>query len=248
MTVNDILKYLDSLFPIDTACDFDNVGLLVGNIEKEVKKVLIALDCSQKTVENAVNSGCELIITHHPIIFEPLKTVLENSVAYSLVKNEISVISMHTNLDIADKGVNSRLCEVLEIQNTEKVIASDGFTLKGGSISAISAQEFAKHIKSKLNTTVKYIDCKKQISKVLVCSGSGGDFVKDAVNLGFDALVTSEVKHHQFLFAKDNNIAVFDAGHFETEDIIVEPLKLMLANKFPNIQFICEHPKNIKYC
>ena len=110
MQINDIFEFLNRLYPVSTACDFDNVGLLVGDGNATLNKALISLDCTLKTVEKAIQEDCQLIITHHPVIFDPLKRVNCGSVVYELIKSGISVISMHTNLDIGDGGVNDSLC------------------------------------------------------------------------------------------------------------------------------------------
>ena len=246
MKVTGIFEFLNNLYPTDTACDFDNMGILVGSPDNEVKKVLIALDCNKETLENAIRMGCDTVVTHHPVIFSPLKNVLSGSIVFELIKNGISVISMHTNLDIAQNGVSEELCKVLDLENISSVTASDGFILKGGIISPVGADSFAERIKEKLGGNVKYVDGGKPIENILVCSGSGGEFIFDAINLGFDAFVTSEIKHHQFLAAVDNNVSVFDAGHFDTEDIIVEPLKELLSKEFEDIDFSTYHSNKIK--
>lgn len=247
MTVNNIFKFLDNKYPTSTACDFDNVGLLVGNPENEVKKVLISLDCTKKTVNLANELGCELIITHHPVIFGPIKRVVAGDIPYELIRNNTSVISMHTNLDMGDGGVNDSLCAALGLKKIEAVTAEDGYVLKSGNISPIAADKLAKKITKALGFGVRYADGGRPIEKVLVCSGSGGDFIGEAINRGFDALVTADVKHHQFLMAADNGISLFDGGHFATEDIIIEHLSTLLQNKFPEISFICDHSTDIKY-
>ncbi len=248
MNVKCIFEFLDSLFPTDTACDFDNVGLLIGDWNAEVTRVLIALDCTDSVINTATEKGCQLIITHHPIIFSPLKSILADSIQYKLIKNGISVISMHTNLDIAENsGVNTCLCNALGLKNQKKHIASDGYALRYGTVSPISADEFAKLIKSQLGGSVKYIDGGKEIKTVLVCSGSGGDFIYEAINSGFDALITADTKRHHFLDAKHNHVSLFDGGHFNTEDVVVEPLKELLSNKFKGVEFITTHQSDIKY-
>lgn len=246
MIVKDIFDFLNNLYPADTACDFDNVGILVGDENAEVKKVLIALDCRLDTVKKAKENNCDVIITHHPVIFKPLSTVLAGSTVFELIKNGISVISMHTNLDIAKGGVSEKLCEKLGMTKISTVTASDGFLLKGGIVSPTGPESFAKRIKTALNTNVKFVNGKNKITNVLVCSGSGGEFLEDAIGFGYDAYVTSEIKHHQFLEAADKGISLFDAGHFNTEDIIVEPLKELLSNEFKNIEFITYHDDTIK--
>lgn len=181
MTVKNIFDFLNCLYPESLACSFDNVGLLVGDGEKQVKKVIISLDCTLDTVKKAVQNGCELIITHHPVIFSPLKNILAGSIQFELIKNGISVISMHTNLDVADGGVNDCLCNALGLKNIKTITANDGYVLKMGSISPVSADKLAEHIKEKLGGCVKFVDGQKPIRNVLVCSGSGGEFISEAV-------------------------------------------------------------------
>ena len=247
MTVREIYDYLNSLYPVSTACDFDNAGLLVGNPDTEVKKALISLDCTLNTVKKAEESDCQLIVTHHPVIFEPLKNVLKGSVVYELVNNGISVISMHTNLDIAYSGVSDSLCKAIGLTEIKSYTACDGFLLRCGVVPSVSAESFAERLKNTLNGSIRYVDGGKPIEKVLVCSGSGGEFIEDAINGGFDALVTSEIKHHQFLMADDNGISLFDGGHFNTEDIVIEPLKSLLSEKFDTVEFITDHTSKIQY-
>ncbi len=246
MTVNGIFEYLNILYPTCKACDFDNVGLLVGDKDCTVKKALIALDCTKETVELAVKENAQLIITHHPVIFNELKSVLADSVIYKLIKNGISVISMHTNLDVGINGVNDTLCSVLGLKDIFPVTAEDGYLLKSGTVASVSADDFALKLKSILGGSVKYVDGTGPIQRVLVCSGSGGNFVADAIKGGFDALVTADVKHNQFLEARDNGVSLFDGGHFSTEDIIIEPLKDLLCKQFKDIQFTTFHPNTIK--
>ncbi len=246
MTVQDIFEFLDRKFPVSTACDFDNVGLLVGDGEQQVTKALVTLDCTLGAIETAVDNRCELIITHHPVIFNPLKNVLKGSIVHTLIKNGLSVISMHTNLDIGDGGVNDNLCNVLSPISVETVIASDGYALKKCAVSPISADDLAEKLKSALGTVVKYTGENKEIENILVCSGSGGNFVNEVKNFGCDALVTADVKHNQFLEADLLDISLFDAGHFNTEDIVIEPLKELLERNFTNINFITYHNNVIK--
>ena len=246
MKVKDILSFLSCRFPLETACDFDNVGLLVGNGESEVKNVLICLDCTAETVIEAEGKGCNLIVTHHPVIFEGVKNILADSVPYTCVEKGISVISMHTNLDIAKGGVSETLCKVLGLSDIVPFEAEDGFVLWQGKADNITAPCFAGLIKEKLGGVARYTDNKKPISRVLVCSGSGGEFVFCAAYNGFDAFVSAEIKHHQLLAANDLSLCAFDAGHFNSEDIIVEPLKELLQKEFADTVFYTFHSNAIK--
>ena len=188
-----------------------------------------------------------MIITHHPVIFNPLKTVLVGSTVFELIKSGISVISMHTNLDIAVSGVNDCLCYALEFDNFEKRPASDGYLLNFTELDTpVSADELARHIKEKLGGSVKFTDSGKSIKKIALCSGSGGGYAFDTAVSGCDALITADVKHNIFIDSERLGISVFDAGHFNTEDVVVEPLKAVLSESFRNIRFYADHFTNIK--
>lgn len=247
MKVNSVYEFLNLKYPIETASEFDNPGFLIGNADSDVKKALISLDCTVNTVKKAVDNDCQLIITHHPLIFSGLKKVLSDSVVFKLIENGISVISMHTNLDMGEGGVNDCLCNKLRLENIKPFTAKSGFQIRCADIYPVSAENFAEHLKKFLGGTVKYVGSSHLINKLLICSGSGGEFLQDAIDGGFDALVTADVKHNVFIDAENADIAVFDAGHFNTEDVVVEPLKEMLSAKFPSVEFITVHNSKIKY-
>ena len=244
--VSDILEYLSTRYPLYTACDFDNVGLLVGDANTTVNSALITLDCDLGAVEFAKSQGISLIITHHPVIFGGLKSVLKGGVVYSLIENGISVISMHTNLDIAEDGVTATLCDKIGLLNITSYTAADGFTLRSGECDFASADILAAHLKETLGGAVRYSDSGKKINRVLVCSGSGGDFLCDAISGGFDALVTADVKHNVFIDAVNYGVSVFDAGHYNTENIILTPLKAILSEKFGSVAFATYSNDKIK--
>ena len=154
---------------------------------------------------------------------------------------------MHTNLDIAVSGVNDCLCYALEFDNFEKRPASDGYLLNFAELDTpLSADELARHIKEKLGGSVKFTDSGKSIKKIALCSGSGGGYAFDTAVLGCDALITADVKHNIFIDSECLGISVFDAGHFNTEDVVVEPLKVVLSESFRNIRFYADHFTNIK--
>ena len=248
MTVNDIFDYLNSLYPVNTACDFDNPGILVGDKHAEVKRSVISLDCTDSAIDKAVKNECQLIITHHPVIFEPLKNVLSDSPVYRIIKNGISVISMHTNLDIGENGVNDTLCDVLELNNTEKYIAEDGFPLNTGLLPVqMTPEQLAGYIKKKLGGRIKYSSGSDKINRVLVCSGSGGSYFTELIRSGCDALITADVKHNVFIDAARLGKSVFDAGHFETEDVVINRLNNILSSRFNGITFFTDHTSEIKY-
>ena len=246
MTVNNILDYLKEKYPLDTACDFDNVGLLVGDKNATVTKAVVCLDCDVNTVSYAKNLGAELIITHHPVIFSGIKSILAGDVVYELVKSNISVISMHTNLDIAESGVTETLCEAIGLTDVKQFVSHSGFFIREARCDITNADELAKHIKAKLGGAVRYVDSGNSISRVLVCSGSGGEFLTDVINGDYDALISADIKHNVFMDAVNKGVSVFDAGHYHSENVIIKPLCNMLKNDFADIDFSMFDNKKIK--
>lgn len=246
MTVNNVLEFLTDKYPLDTACDFDNVGLLVGDGESAVTKAVVCLDCDINAVNYAKSIGAQLIVTHHPVIFNGLKSVTVGTVVYELVKANISVISMHTNLDIAEGGVTENLCAALGLTNVKEFVAHDGFLIREATCNIHNADVLAQHIKSSLGGAVKYADSGKEINRVLVCSGSGGEFLSDVIDCGFDALISADIKHNVFIDAVNNGVSVFDAGHYHSENVIVKPLLNELKTAFGEINFTVFNNDKIK--
>ena len=243
--VIDVFEKLNSRFPITDACDFDNVGILIGDRFSPVTSVLVTLDCTMSAVNKAIETGADLIVTHHPVIFEPLKNINGESVIVPLIKNNISVISMHTNFDVGIGGVNDILCSVLQLKDVKKFAASDGYLLNSARTDISSPDLLADSFKSALGFPVRYV-AGRPVKNVLVCSGSGGGFIKDAVSCGFDALITADVKHNHFVTAYNKNISLFDCGHFATENVCVKPLAEMISGDFPTLKvnaFVSEYIK-----
>lgn len=246
-TVFDLYSAIDQFAPFSLSMDFDNTGILVGDRHQPVSKVLLALDCTMDVVNYAKEIGAQLIITHHPVIFHPIKRVNEDSVVYHLIRSQIAVISAHTNLDIAEGGVNDVLAQAVGLQNISGLElldpAAQSYLGRIGTLSnSISASEFAALVKESLHArSVKFADAGNKIQKVALCFGSGADCLESALAVGADALLTSEVKQHEYLNAAAAGISIFDAGHFDTEDIVIETLKEKLAGIFPDITFCTTH-------
>ena len=232
MTVKDIYDYLNSIAPFDTAEEWDNCGLNVGSFNKDVKKIYIALDVTNDVLEEAKSFGADLVITHHPMIFNPVSKILCDNLIYKAVASGMSFIASHTCLDKAVGGVNHCLANKIGIKNL-KTYAENDF-LKYGEIEPCTSEEFAKKIKSALGGAVSFTDAGETIKTVALCSGGGGDFVAEAKNIGADAFLTGEAKHHEYLYSNDFGISMFVAGHFETENIVCEYLYNSLNEKFGN--------------
>lgn len=240
MLVKEILAAVDALAPFALTMDFDNTGLLVGDGNAEVSGVVLALDCTEEVIDKAKKMGANLIISHHPVIFNGMKRVCADSVVYQLIRNDMHVISAHTNLDIAQGGVNDCLCKALGLQEVCGLTATDEehFLGRVGLLSAeLSAEELASVVKTELNTTIRYTDGGKSISKVAVCGGSGDSELESAIACGADALISGEVKHHIFIEAAHRGFTLIEAGHHHTEAVVLQPLCDKLKEQFPQIPF-----------
>lgn len=231
-TVKDIYNYIDSFAPFSTQAEYDNSGLLVGDENKTVNKIIFALDVTSDVIEQAKKCDADLIVTHHPVIFKPVSNVLNNSLIYKLIENNISIICAHTNYDKAVDGVNDILCDTVGLSNTSKV--EDIFLNIGyiNCVNHISTHDFANIIKDRLQGVVRYNNIEKNISKIAVCSGSGSDYLEQARELGCDALLTGDASHHAFLDADELGLVLYAAGHFETEVIAIKPLLDKIENEF----------------
>ena len=226
MNGTDLEQALLARYPGRLAAEWDHIGFLVGNRAEEITGIVVSLDVTPEAVALAKASGANLILSHHPVIFGGLNTVTEDSLVWKLIRNGLSVISMHTNLDAAAGGVNDVLCDVIGLTDTVGLSpVADGFEIRMGLLpSALNAADFAAVLKEKLHGTVSYTPGSTPLRRIAVCSGSGSDFLALAKENGADALVTADVKHHVYGEARRTGIALFDCGHFETEDVIVEPL------------------------
>ncbi|MBR6552709.1 MAG: Nif3-like dinuclear metal center hexameric protein [Clostridia bacterium] len=245
-TVKDVYSFLDNVAPFSTSAPWDNTGLLVGNENSEVKKVMLSLDVTAEVIEQAIKENVDLVITHHPLIFESVKSVTADTLLYNAVTSGISFISSHTCLDIAKDGVNDCLAKTVGLKNL-KSVEEDVF-LKIGEIEEKTEEEFVSLLKEKLSCNVLYNCTGNNIKKVAFCSGSGGDLFALAKECGADALLTGEAKYHEFLDASFNNITIFACGHFETEIIVIDTLKEKLEKEFKNIEFLKANQKNVITC
>ena len=245
-TVKDIYSFLDSVAPFSTSAPWDNTGLLVGSGEKEVKKVMLSLDVTGDVIDEAIKNNVDLVVTHHPLIFEGVKSVTADTLLYKAVTSGISFIASHTCLDIAKDGVNDCLANAVGIKNITSV--EEEVFLKIGEIEEKTEDEFVSLLKEKLSCNVSYNSTGNKIKKVALCSGSGGDLWALAKELNADALLTGEAKYHEFLDASFNDITIFACGHFETEIVVIDTLKEKLAKEFKDIEFLKSNQKNIITC
>ena len=231
MTNRAIYDVLNSKAPFATAEEWDNAGLLIGSPDREITRVLVTLDATVGAIEAAKAVGAELIVTHHPVIFSPLKALDSNGIPYALAAAGIDVISVHTNADKADGGVNDVLATRLGL--TDPRVTEDGFCRIGTLAEPTDAHAFAKTVAAALDTAVR-VNGGGNIRTVAVCGGSGGDFITPLAG-EIDAFVSGEVRHHQWLEANALGVTVIEAGHYATEVPIVDTLCRWLNEAFPTL-------------
>lgn len=248
--VSDVLKYLETVAPHSMKMEWDNVGLLCGNSDQTVNKILVALDPFEHVCREAADMGADLIVTHHPLIFVPCKSITEEtSVGRSLrflIQHDISAINAHTNLDCAPGGVNDVLASVLGLRDPQ-VIAPNGVDehgrewglLRWGTVEEQPLEQFLNTVKTQLHCEgLRYVSGGRSVRKVAVGGGACGSELMDAVDAGCDTFVTSDIKYNQFWDAHDLGLNLIDAGHFYTENPVCTYLAEQIRKAFPEIQVL----------
>lgn len=246
--VNNIIKEMELLAPTYLKEDFDNVGLMVGDKNKEVKKVLLALDCTLKVIEEAKKENVELIITHHPLIFKRPSSIttdtLQGKKIIELIKNDISLYSSHTNLDSVENGLNDTIISILGFDNF-KILEKNKRDDKAGlgrivSLNeSIQLEDLISKIKKSLNiNNLRVVKGKDKVNKIAIINGSGQDFIGKAVALGADCIITGDTTYHFASDYKEMEISILDVGHFASEQITFFNVMENLKEKFKDVEFI----------
>jgi len=252
MKVSEVTEILDKWMPRSIAEDFDNVGLLIGDSNSEVKNILVTLDTTSNVIDEALDKNCNLIISYHPIIFNDLKKVTSDAgyVQKSIikaVKNNISVYAIHTSLDNHPEGISYFLSKKIGLKNTSTLIPKKnpdsklklGMGVKGELEKPLEETDFFNLLKEKLN--LKYlrhsVKLNKKISKVSIVVGSGSFAIKNSLDSNVDAFITSDLKYHNF-FEVDDKALLIDIGHYESENHIKLIIKEFLNKKLPNFTIL----------
>ena len=248
ITVNDILRYMETIAPRSMKMDWDNVGLLCGSRTAPVTKILVALDPFEHVCEEAAQWGAELIVTHHPLIFQAMKSITDDTSIgrgiRTLIRHDISAINAHTNLDQAPGGVNDVLAQTLGLSDIQ-VIDACGVDEEGrpwgllrcGNVPQQPLDAFLGHVKQALGCDgLRYVGSGKPVQRVAVGGGSCAGGMPDALAAGCDTFVTSDIKYNQFWDAQDLGLNLIDAGHFHTENPVVSVLAEKLADAFPEVE------------
>lgn len=241
-TVGDIYGFIDGFAPFRLAMDFDNAGLLAGEKGAQVEKALLALDITPAVVREAAESGAQLVVSHHPVIFNPLRSLRPETAPYLLARYGVAAICAHTNLDVAPGGVNSCLAARLGLKNVRilKAYGDPGFAeaLMGDTDREYQPDEFARMVGEALGCDgLFYADGGRPVSTVGLCSGAGSDCLRDAAEKGCRVFVTGEAKHHELIEAENLGVTLVVAGHYDTEEVVIRPLLELLRKRFPDVAF-----------
>lgn len=246
--VKEIIEVMETLAPTFLKEDFDNVGLMVGDREKEVKKVLVALECTLKVVQEAKDNNVDLIITHHPLIFRRPNNIttdtLQGKKIIELIKNDISLYSSHTNLDSAKKGLNDSIPGLLgydtsEILETNKRDSEAGLGRLVTLEEATTLEDIINKVKSTFNiNNLRVVKGKDEVNKIAIINGSGQDFIGRAISKGADCIITGDTTYHFASDYKEMGINIIDAGHFASEQIVFFNVMKNIIDKFKDVEFI----------
>ena len=251
VTSGQIYDVLNTLAPVHYQMDFDNSGFLVGSRNGAVQTVVTALDITDDVIDEAIAMNADLIVSHHPLLFHPLRNVRSEDLVgrkvLALAKHGISAICMHTNLDIADGGVNDVLMHVLNAEITgilEPAGTDDqGQPLGCGRVGLLREpmplSDFLRFVTEQLNVSgLRYCSGGKPVQKLAVCGGSGGSMLELAHEAGCDTFVTADIKYDRFLAAKELGLNLVDADHFCTENVVIPVLAETIRNAFPSVKVL----------
>jgi dinuclear metal center YbgI/SA1388 family protein len=242
-TLKAVLDVLEEIAPSYAAEDWDNPGLQIGDLSQEVGKVFISLDPTLKSLRKAVKRNAQVLLTHHPLIFNPISRLNRNrypgDVVFEAIERGVSIIAAHTNLDAVRGGINDGLADLFDLQEVGDLEERSDFDVGGfGRIGDLPEpsrlDEIIERIKVILGAEkVRVVGRKdKRINRVAVVGGAGGGMVALAFQKGAQLLITGDVRHHEALEAEALGLALIDAGHFKTEKPALKPFANQLRNRF----------------
>ena len=251
MTVKELFDYLNKRIPAALSCEWDNDGLMCcPEPHREVKKVLVVLDISTEIVERAIKEECDVILSHHPLVFKPVRSLTtDNGVSSKLiilVKNGISAMSFHTRLDVLPGGVNDALAERLRLKDIEP-FGDDGVMMgRVGYVSENTLENFAEFVKNALGSPMVLYNGDLPVHKVAVVGGNGEDFIGAAKKFGADTFVSGRLGYHVMADAKENGVNLVEAGHYFTENPVLDYLGDIVNDADEQIEILFSESNNIK--
>ncbi len=236
-SVNDIAAFMESIAPPETAESYDNVGLLTGRRDTPVSRVLVALDATPEVVGEAVALGAEMIISHHPLMFHPIRTLEESTpeaqALCALVRGSIALYAAHTNLDKSPYSGSMALANALALSNAR----TDDCLVLGELAEDMPLQALVPLCESALRASVRVYGHAERVRTLAVAGGAADEFWPQARALGAQALLTGEVRHHNGIAASASGFVLLEGGHCQTEVLFAKPLARCLQNHFRALQY-----------
>ncbi len=240
----DIVWIMEDMAPSRYAEEWDNPGLNIGDMDADVNKILVALDATESVIDEAVEKGADMIVTHHPLLFHAVKKInyhtSEGKRIMKLIKNNINHFAAHTNLDAAKGGTNDRLADIIGLKDVSVLTAGADDGVGIGRVGVpdgdMTMGMLAVRIKERLGLDAVRVsgNLSRKIKKIALCTGAGADFIDDAVKAKCDVYITSDIKYHEAMDAADKNICLIDATHYATENIIVPVIADYIRQKLEN--------------
>jgi dinuclear metal center YbgI/SA1388 family protein len=255
MLVKDVLQELERRFPLFLQEDYDNSGIQIEGPNVEVERVLVSLDPTPQGIAFAADEGCQLILTHHPLLFFGIKKIsprdASGDMIFTTLLRGMTLYSLHTNYDSAPHGLNDALCKRLKMENTVPLVKDDRIDGAGlgrvGEIEEMEIRDFARFVKTALKASHVRLAPKgpHTVKKVAICSGSGADFIDEAVKSGADVYITGDVGYHQIIHAINSGISLVIVEHDETEKFFEDEMESLL--KSLNVDVLKYHEKFYQY-
>ena len=249
MKIKQVLSALEQFAPLPLQESWDNAGLQLGLTEAEVSGALLCLDVNEAIIDEAIRKGCNLIVSHHPLLFRGLKQITNADYVQRCVikalKSDITIISMHTNMDNAKDGVNYKIAERLGLREVSflSTVNSQLSTLESGSgvigtlAQPMAARDFIELLKKQFG--VQCAQCnellQRPVSKVALCGGAGDFLLDDAVKQGADVFITGEMHYHQY-FGYEQRIQICVIGHYQSEQFTSEIFRDIIAKQCPGVR------------
>jgi dinuclear metal center YbgI/SA1388 family protein len=247
MKIRELTSFLESFAPLSYQEKYDNSGLIVGDVDRDITGVLICLDSTEAVIREAIEKGCNLVIAHHPIIFTGLKKLTGQTyigrTIIRAIKHDIAIYAMHTNLDnLLEGGVSERIAKRIGLRNLEILDPKPGFLARGENVGTgivgytenpVDEASFLQWVKDRMAANVVRHTrlLGKPVQKVAVCGGACSFLLKTALHQGADVFITADFKYHEF-FDADDRMVIADIGHYESEQFTIELIHEIITKNF----------------